>query len=66
LPDLAAPSAEVFAGTAAALAGDGARLGALRAGLRAQLRASPLLDDRAWAERFHGALREAWRVRCAR
>ena len=65
LPELVAPSTEGFAGTAAALAGDGARLAALRTGLRARLRASPLLDDRAWAERFHGALREAWRARCA-
>ena len=53
-----------FAEIAAALAGDHARLAALRSGLRARLSSSPLMDQQAYAARFHAALRECWREHC--
>jgi len=64
LSELVGATQEEAARIAASLAADRARLGELRAGLRGRLRTSPLLDGAAWASRFHGALREAWRRRC--
>jgi predicted O-linked N-acetylglucosamine transferase (SPINDLY family) len=50
---------------AASLAGDLPRLASTRASLRDELRASPLLDSKAYAQRFHAAIRECWRTWCA-
>lgn len=65
LPELVARTPEEFASIAAALAADRPRLESLRHGLRDRLRASALMDAPAYAERFHAALRHAWRERCA-
>jgi protein O-GlcNAc transferase len=65
LADLVARSRVEFAGIAAALAGDADRLQARRSSLRAQMRDSVLCDRAAYAKRFHAALREMWRSRCA-
>jgi predicted O-linked N-acetylglucosamine transferase (SPINDLY family) len=53
-----------FAEIAAGLAQDHARLAELRTGLRARLSSSPLMDQQAYATRFHAALRECWREHC--
>lgn len=53
-----------FAEIAAGLAQDRARLAALRSGLRARLSSSALMDEQAYATRFHAALRECWREHC--
>ncbi|HVU15782.1 MAG TPA: tetratricopeptide repeat protein [Candidatus Didemnitutus sp.] len=50
---------------ATALAGDRTRLAELRQGLRADLRAGPLLDHVSQAGRFGTALRSCWRDWCA-
>ena len=65
-PELLAEDTEGFVRIAGALATDRARLAQYRAGLRARLRGSTLLDAQAYAARFHGALRHAWREHCAR
>ncbi|MBS0373549.1 MAG: tetratricopeptide repeat protein [Proteobacteria bacterium] len=57
LSELAAASDEAFVATAVALATDLPRLAALRAGLRARLEASPLMD----APRFARAIEAAYR-----
>ncbi|MDA0215436.1 MAG: tetratricopeptide repeat protein [Planctomycetota bacterium] len=54
-----------FASIAANLATDRAKLTELRDGLRGQVKASVLCDQVAYAERFHNALRKAWRSWCA-
>ena len=64
-PELVAADDDGFVRIARELAGDRTRLEGLRSGLRARLSASPLLDADAYARRFHAALREAWRARCA-
>ena len=60
-----ANSPEDFAAIASRLATDRDRLQALRFGLRSELQASVLCDQVAYADRFHAALREAWRSWCA-
>jgi predicted O-linked N-acetylglucosamine transferase (SPINDLY family) len=62
----AATSADDYVRLAAELARDPARLTALRAGLRDDLRRGPLLDHAAQAERFGAALRAGWVAWCAR
>lgn len=64
-PEWVAEDAEGFVRIAASVAGDLQRLGAIRASLRGELGASPLLDQRAYAERFHAAIRGCWREWCA-
>ena len=59
-----AKSPEEFASIAAGLATDRARLQTLRVGLRSELQASVLCDQVAYSDRFHAALREAWRSWC--
>ena len=60
-----ANSHEDFAAIASRLATDRERLQTLRFGLRSELQASVLCDQVAYADRFHAALREAWRSWCA-
>ena len=64
-PEWVAGDADGFVRIAAALAGDLPRLASIRASLRDELRASPLLDSAAYAQRFHAAIRECWRTWCA-
>ena len=60
LGELVTASPEEYVAQAAALAKDTARLGALRAGLRARLRASPLMDGARFARAVEAAYRTAW------
>ena len=53
-----------FARTAARCATDRAWAADFRANARARMQASALMDSKAYAARFFGALRESWRVRC--
>lgn len=59
-----ADDADGYVALAAALASDRSRLAALRAGLREEVRRSPLLDHAGQAERFGAALRQCWAAWC--
>lgn len=59
-------TADEFVDIAVKLAHDRAQLSALRSELRARLSASPLMESRGYAERFHSALRECYRAQHAR
>jgi predicted O-linked N-acetylglucosamine transferase (SPINDLY family) len=59
-------TADEFVDIAVKLAHDRAQLTALRSESRARLLASPLMDSRRYAERFHSALRECYRAQHAR
>ncbi|MCM0020244.1 MAG: glycosyltransferase [Tagaea sp.] len=61
LDDLIAATPEDFVARAAALAADPAKLGELRAGLRARLAASALCDGHRLARAFETIYRELWR-----
>ncbi len=65
LDELIAPDDEVYVRIAVALARDGGRLAALRAGLRERMRASPLTDGRAYARALEAAYRGIWRTWCS-
>ena len=66
LRDLVAQTEDDYVARAASLAGDSARLEALRANLRGTLLASPLGDADAFVLRFAEALRSMWRTFCQR
>jgi predicted O-linked N-acetylglucosamine transferase (SPINDLY family) len=63
--ELVAKDAADFARIAARCATDCAWGAEFRANARARMQASSLMDSKAYAARFFGALRESWRVRCA-
>jgi predicted O-linked N-acetylglucosamine transferase (SPINDLY family)/predicted SAM-dependent methyltransferase len=60
LGELVAENPEAYVMRAAALAADPARLRALREGLRARMRASPLLDAAGFARSVEAAYQTAW------
>ena len=64
-PEWAASTPADYVRIAAALASDPAQLAAIRAGLRAAVRNSPLGDHAGQSARFAAALRECWRKWCA-
>ncbi|MBL0926486.1 MAG: tetratricopeptide repeat protein [Phycisphaerales bacterium] len=64
LADLVADSPEAFAAIAADLAGQPARRGELRAGLRGRVRSSPLCDGAALTRSIEAAYRSMWREWC--
>lgn len=63
-PEWVAADADGFVATAARLAGDPDGLVRIRAGLRARMASSALMDAHAYGARFHAALRSAWAQRC--
>ncbi len=65
-PEWCARDGEDYMRQAAALAADPGRLATLRAALRGQMAASPLLDHAGQAARFAAALRDCWGAWCAR
>lgn len=64
-PEWIATDPAGYAAIAAQLASDPVRLAAIRAGLRTELQASPLLDHAGQAQRFGAALRDCWASVCA-
>jgi protein O-GlcNAc transferase len=64
LPELVADTPDDFVRVAAGLAGDLDRLTAMRAGLRARMEASPLMDAPRFARNIEAAFREAWTAWC--
>ena len=64
-PEWVAEDADGFVRIASALVADMPRLASIRTSLRDGLRASPLLDAKAYAQRFHAAIRGCWREWCA-
>lgn len=64
LPELVAHTDADFARVALGLASDLPRLAALRAGLRARMEASPLMDGKRFAAGLERAYREMWRAWC--
>jgi predicted O-linked N-acetylglucosamine transferase (SPINDLY family) len=65
LTDLIAHSEDEYVSKAIALALDAPRRDDLRRTLRERMRASPLCDQRAYAQRFGDAVRACWRDFCA-
>lgn len=66
LAELVAEDDDDYVRIATGLARDGARLAALRAGLRERMRASPLTDSRAYARELEATYRRIWRDWCSR
>lgn len=64
LPELAAPDDAGYVEIVTSLALDLPRLAALRAGLRARMQASPLMDGARFARGMEAAFREMWRGWC--
>lgn len=65
LAELCAPDAAGYVAIAESLANDRRRLAALSGGLRARLRASPLLDAAGFTRDLEALLRDEWRRWCA-
>lgn len=65
-PEWCARDGDDFVRIAVALAGDPARLSAIRESLRREMTASPLLDHAGQAARFGAALRACWAAWCER
>jgi predicted O-linked N-acetylglucosamine transferase (SPINDLY family) len=65
LPELIARTDEEYLHIAHNLATDLGRLADLRAGLRARMQASPLMDGAAFARNIEAAYRQMWRHWCA-
>jgi predicted O-linked N-acetylglucosamine transferase (SPINDLY family) len=66
LEDLAAKTGEEYVATAAGLAADASRRGALRAGLRERMSGSALCDAAGFGKRISGVMQDLWRDRCAK
>jgi protein O-GlcNAc transferase len=64
MEDLIAPTHDAYVALAAALARDSTRLSSLRAGMRARMSASPLMDAKRLARNLEQAYRSAWRRWC--
>jgi predicted O-linked N-acetylglucosamine transferase (SPINDLY family) len=64
LPELIAHTPDRYVALSVELAGDRARLAELRAGLRARMQSSPLLDARQYAADVGAALRQMWTTWC--
>ncbi|WP_322045924.1 tetratricopeptide repeat protein [Paraburkholderia sp. J67] len=64
LPELAADSDARYVAIVTALARDLPRLAALRAGLRARMQASPLMDGPRFARHMEAAFRHVWQAWC--
>jgi protein O-GlcNAc transferase len=64
LPELVAQSPDEFVSIATGLARDRDRLSGLRAGLRARMGASPLMDAPRFARNLEAAYRSVWRRWC--
>jgi predicted O-linked N-acetylglucosamine transferase (SPINDLY family) len=65
LPELAADSDEQFVEIASRLAQDLPRLAELRAGLRARMQGSPLMDAEGYAQDIEAVYRQLWQQWCA-
>ncbi|HEX6766984.1 MAG TPA: tetratricopeptide repeat protein [Polyangiaceae bacterium] len=65
LPELIARTPDEYVERAVALAKDRSKLAALRAGLRARMESSPLMDSKRFTENVEAAYRSLWRRYCA-
>jgi predicted O-linked N-acetylglucosamine transferase (SPINDLY family) len=65
-PDLIASNTDDYVRRAVALANDRGKLAQFRRTLRADMDASPLRDEPAFARKFEAALREMWQTWCQR
>ena len=66
LPELIAATPEQFVAIAVALAADRERLAQLRAGLRARMASSPLMDGKQYTADVEAAFRGMWTSWCGR
>ena len=64
LTELIARTPEEYVAIAVHLAGDRARLAALRGGLRQRMQASPLMDGKQYAADVEAAFRRMWQAWC--
>lgn len=60
LPEFAAPSVDAYVETAVRVSQDKAALAKLRAGLRARMQASPLLDAAGFTRKLEAGFRDMW------
>jgi predicted O-linked N-acetylglucosamine transferase (SPINDLY family) len=65
LTELIARTPEEYVAIAVGLAGDRARLAALRCGLRPRMQASPLTDGTQFATDVESAFRTMWKAWCS-